>query len=781
QGQLQPEASQQEQTSTIGVLDDEDQDYEDSAVHDESYGQAGERHGPDGNPTESFAVKCDRVYPCSHCVKTSVQCVFLSNQKRRIKRQRVHISDIYENKIDQIALRIEELNRTISQLSIAQPQPDKTAGGSTNTTQHASHINSSPGLINNTPSSGATLAYEEKQTPPTQPEFEGESSLSAHATFATKFLQSCVSNSPSSKVMLEMTSVLDTLKAIVDSQKQKADTLETLYPNARPLPAGASLRQLPPLSIEHALAALRMVQENSRIRALWLMDVQTLSQFTGHFIKVCSPGPATEADLIIVYAGFYWLFEECSKEVPDDTLKQAYNAQTIICRDNLETTLSRLPFHLMATLDNAFALTLATLYCLEKCKPSAAWAFICTASQQSQALGLHSMIAWHTETMESKQYRMRLFWTIYTVEKTLAFRLGRSSTIRDNDISIPRISNDASSEYGIDDTFSFWIELSSLQGRVYDEVYSPISLTQPEEIRSARARGLATQARGLLHAQDQLQRQNHAIRSELMGAGLSELLWRADRVTALSMLTLIYRSIPPEDASKSVFCTECLSAAKEALIEHEKCVAILTDKEFQPDMLELYVNWALLQSPFTPFIVLFCHIIETSDPSDLECLKRLVEILEIAASTPKNVICERQLRLFKALYDVAIKYFEIRAETSQAEHGVQGADGLGGPYLDAANGGLLQHQSTTSLLGSGSLLGPGSEITYGPVEDPVSNLGNNNVNQVPGQQRVMPGARVGHFNPQGPGATRMEMEQSGAGLATWFYLNDQMIRMLGES
>uniref|UniRef100_A0A0B7KG76 Xylanolytic transcriptional activator regulatory domain-containing protein n=1 Tax=Bionectria ochroleuca TaxID=29856 RepID=A0A0B7KG76_BIOOC len=734
--QPQPEASQQEHSSTIGVLDDEDQDYDDTAVHDESFGQAGERHGPDGNPTESFAVKCDRVYPCSHCVKTSVQCVFLSNQKRRIKRQRVHISDIYENKIDQIALRIEELNRTISQLSLAQPQPDKTTSGSTNqTAQHASHMNSSPGLVNNTPSSGVTSAYEEKQTPPTQPEFEGESSLSAHATFATKFLQSCVSNSPSSKVMLEMTSVLDTLKAIVDSQKQKADTLDTLYPNARPLPAGASLRQLPPLSIEHALAALRMVQENSRIRALWLMDVQTLSQFTGHFIKVCSPGPATEADLIIVYAGFYWLFEECSKE---------------------------------------------TLYCLEKCKPSAAWAFICTASQQSQALGLHSMIAWHTETMESKQYRMRLFWTIYTVEKTLAFRLGRSSTIRDNDISIPRISNDASSEYGIDDTFSFWIELSSLQGRVYDEVYSPISLTQPEEIRSARARGLATQARGLLQAQDHLQRQNHAIRSELMGAGLSELLWRADRVTALSMLTLIYRSIPPEDASKSVFCTECLSAAKEALIEHEKCVAILTDKEFQPDMLELYVNWALLQSPFTPFIVLFCHIIETSDPSDLECLKRLVEILEIAASTPKNVICERQLRLFKALYEVAIKYFDIKAQTTQAEHGGHGADGLGGPYLDAASGGLLQHQST-AILGSGSLLGPGSEITYGPVEDPISNLGNNNVNQVPGQQRVMPGARVGHFNPQGPGATRMEMEQSGAGLATWFYLNDQMIRMLGES
>ncbi|VUC23471.1 unnamed protein product [Clonostachys rosea] len=315
QGQPQSEASQQQQeSSTVGLLDDEDQDYDDTTVHDESFGQAGERHGPEGNPTESFAI----------------------------------------------ALRIEELNRTISQLSLTQAQPEKAGSASTSqATQHASHVNSSPSLVNHTPSSGVTSAFEEKQTPPTQPEFEGESSLSAHATFATKFLQSCVSNSPSSKVMLEMASVLDTLKAIVDSQKQKADTLETLYPNARPLPAGASLRQLPPLSIEHALACLRMVQENSRIRALWLMDVQTLSQFTGHFIKVCSPGPATEADLIIVYAGFYWLFEECSKEVPDDSLKEAYNAQTIICRDNLETTLARLPFHLMATLDNAFALTLA--------------------------------------------------------------------------------------------------------------------------------------------------------------------------------------------------------------------------------------------------------------------------------------------------------------------------------------------------------------------------------------------------------------------------------------
>lgn len=81
--------------------------------------------------------------------------------------------------------------------------------------------------------------------------------------------------------MLEMTSVLDTLKAIVDSQKQKADTLDTLYPNARPLPAGASLRQLPPLSIEHALAALRMVQGKTEPRNfVEVLSLLTVSQKT---------------------------------------------------------------------------------------------------------------------------------------------------------------------------------------------------------------------------------------------------------------------------------------------------------------------------------------------------------------------------------------------------------------------------------------------------------------------------------------------------------------------
>ena len=100
-------------------------------------------------------------------------------------------------------------------------------------------------------------------------------------------------------------------------------------------------------------------KDSTPIQILWLMDLQTIPEFTTHFIKVCSPGPVTEADLIIFYLGLYWLFCECTNVVEDESLKKEYTAQSIICRDSLETVLSRLPFHMPATLEHVLALCMA--------------------------------------------------------------------------------------------------------------------------------------------------------------------------------------------------------------------------------------------------------------------------------------------------------------------------------------------------------------------------------------------------------------------------------------
>ncbi|GAB1195065.1 hypothetical protein APSETT444_004319 [Aspergillus pseudonomiae] len=91
-------------------------------------------------------------------------------------------------------------------------------------------------------------------------EYEGGTSLSAHAIFATRYLQDVVSSTNSVQIAQEMTSILDTLHGIVDDQKQQRDTLENLYPYAKPIPQGSSIRQLPLPPVEMTLTCLRMAK-----------------------------------------------------------------------------------------------------------------------------------------------------------------------------------------------------------------------------------------------------------------------------------------------------------------------------------------------------------------------------------------------------------------------------------------------------------------------------------------------------------------------------------------
>lgn len=56
------------------------------------------------------------------------------------------------------------------------------------------------------------------------------------------------------------------------------------------------------------------------------------------------------------------------------------------------------------------------------------------------ALGLNSSHAIVTEQGDAVQRKICLFWAVYVLEKTVALRLGRPSTIRDQDITIPRLT-----------------------------------------------------------------------------------------------------------------------------------------------------------------------------------------------------------------------------------------------------------------------------------------------------------------------------------------------------
>jgi hypothetical protein len=70
--------------------------------------------------------------------------------------------------------------------------------------------------------------------------------------------------------------------------------------------------------------------------------------------------------------------------------------------------------------------------------------------------------------------------------------------------------------------------------------------------------------------------------------------------------------------------------------------------------------------PLIPFIVLFCHAIETCEATHLENLAAVVEIAHITTDLPD--VYRKQLHLFKLMYDVACKYISSRT-THPAVHG----------------------------------------------------------------------------------------------------------------
>lgn len=276
-----------------------------------------------------------------------------------------------ERKIDFIAKKLEEFGHALGNIdSNSQPSTSSSLPFRSSPPTPASRSTPIEALAAPSPSSGSTSKI---LTP--KLEYEGESSLSAQAAFADRFLRDAVSSKPSADVTGEMASVLNTLSRTIGNQKREQEP-EYLYPHARTLEPGTTLRDLPMPPVETAFACLRMAKgsepafrlicfrtdhhtEHPRVKFFWSHEANSVSSFTDYFLRVYSPGEVTHSDLIVVNGGLYWLFLECKNVVPDPAKKLDYAEQATTCRANLETVLSSLPFHLPSTMDTTCAMMLA--------------------------------------------------------------------------------------------------------------------------------------------------------------------------------------------------------------------------------------------------------------------------------------------------------------------------------------------------------------------------------------------------------------------------------------
>ncbi|KAJ4252441.1 hypothetical protein NW762_011042 [Fusarium torreyae] len=596
-------------------------------------------------PEHKLSIKCDRVDPCGPCIRKQIRCSYPAGFKPRAKRQRTLVSNDYETKLDAISQKLDRISLAVDNINTSPPQLQ----GSSSAVHTAISSHVTPKSHTDSP------AYSVRANDDAGSELEGDVTLTTQATFATDFLQQVVDSNQISHALPEIKTSLDALRRTlatrnIDGEEPRlVDTQQVLSPTNQ------GSFQLPPIHL--AMLAIQRLRDTPRLKLFWCVEFQSISQFVEYIMTVYF-GKPTLADLIITNGGLQGILLEYGNMETDEALKSEFRSQGMLCRQNLEIILASLPFNLPPTLDYILALFMASTYCLDKCRISMSWNFIAAAAQMCQTIGFTRDALTKPETPEAKQRRAKLVWCIHMLDKLLSLRLSRPSLIRDGEITLRFEMFEADVGDGIGSVIAKWAHMCDLQGRVYDFLYSPRALAQPDGQREAHARDLATQMQTLFHTKSLAEDRLSELGRKSLGYELGGIFQKADKIGYLSTLCLIYRAIKPASSTHSAFCDECLAVAKEAIEEHKTCLVILKDAE--TSIFEFYVQWALMAVPLVPFIVLFCHAIETCDPTHLESLASVVETVDILPDDLPDVY-RKQLRLFKLMYDVACKYVSSKA------------------------------------------------------------------------------------------------------------------------
>lgn len=153
--------------------------------------------------------------------------------------------------------------------------------------------------------------------------------------------------------------------------------------------------------------------------------------------------------------------------------------------------------------------------------------------------------------------------------------------------------------------YPLWMRLAKIQGKVYELLYSPAALAQPEGDRVAHARQLAEEmqlavmdpfkvpihphalrnpgTKKKANAKQRILSENHNL------TAMENFLVLSDSISRFSVLALIYRAIPPPPDSSSTFIPDCIETARAALEMHLDCMTML--KESSEVLKCSYMHW----------------------------------------------------------------------------------------------------------------------------------------------------------------------------------------------
>ncbi|KAL5693630.1 hypothetical protein EMGR_004630 [Emarellia grisea] len=591
-------------------------------------------------------VRCDKRSPCSNCRSAGIVCRSTgAGQKPKEDRRRVLISS-HEKKIDSIEERLGNIEEVLLELK-------SSLARNSNTSEPCYHV--TPVSKQMSPDSSAfasntTAALEHESGTG----FEGNSSLAAHSAYASAFLETVVSRSAPQVSTPKINAALAALRQMVNMQSQPPGTSSKDVPLLNQKSCrDSNLRDLVMPPIEVILPILRQIKENLPLTFACYFPFLSVDDFIQKCREVYfATEDYSDATFMVVNCGLYHIFLEYSFLEESPRIRDDYQKYIQLCRKNFETVLANLPLLMPARPELIEALTLGAIHAIETSKPSFAWTLTSNAARLCQNLGYHRSSSMSQFSDSEKVKALSLFLCVYCLDKSLSLRLGRASSIQDFDIIItipedlggPRVDEPWRTMYHL------WVKTAEIQGKVYEQLYSPAALSRPERERLFCARQLASEMEvAVMEPFKELERSSRPL------SEAEDFLIKSDEVS---------RAVPASGTSTTTFVPECIETARAALESHQACMTRL--RESTEAMKCSYLHWSILCSPFVPFIVIFCHVIETSAREDLARLEDFV-----ASLGPNCFLSEAITKLHslcQVLSNIATLYVEARAHAQLQEN-----------------------------------------------------------------------------------------------------------------
>ncbi|KAL6916611.1 hypothetical protein FSST1_008106 [Fusarium sambucinum] len=530
-------------------------------------------------------IGCDRGTPCSNCSTARIDCTHSKIATRTsAARQRVSVSEQYEQKIDDISRDVNDIKSLLASLDFGKT----TSSRSSTQTQHQT----TPRPENRGAAEEPLKNRDVSQSSP-HPHWD-------HSSHVINFIKSVVQRGTSGYTSPEWRDTVSSLEGLVN-------VLDDSHP-ALSLPSqehisSSRAETVPAPPLEAILEILRWAKAHATdFRISWVCRFLPLITYQEICTKVYfGVGEPTCAEVIIANSFLAYVFAEYAVIYGDS--KQREYCQ--FHRSSLSSALLRLPLLLPASMELVAAMTLGSLHMVEEGRVSHAWTLISNAMTLCQTLGYHRLDGY---SGGDKEIQTQLFWAVYSYENGLSLRLGRYSGIRDSDITLI-----------IEPCHHRAIRFGRIQGRIYSHLYSPEALASTDDVRGEAAGILAQEIQSII---DETQADISAAlcRSSMVKEDPARVIYlHCDLVCQSSMMSMVLRAIPASRNTDPI--DSCVTVARNTLDLHGQCMK-LVDGCRDPLLMKRYISWAVLHTPFFPFSIVFEHAVRHSITHDLDRLDR---------------------------------------------------------------------------------------------------------------------------------------------------------------